>query len=137
MNTHSLAVGGRKLSLPDGIVEEIRRHAREAYPHECCGALFGRGRVVVEVLALPNMTEEGPRTRFLVRPDDYRAAEYRARQRQAELLASIIPIRITRRGRHSTTWITPGRLLVCHHLGAKRRASGADLVAASRRSIDV
>ena len=41
---------------------------------------------MVEVLALPNMTEEGQRTRFLVRPDDYRAAEYRARQRQAELL---------------------------------------------------
>ena len=86
MSAHSPAVGRRELSLRDGIVEEIRRHAREAYPHECCGALFGRGRVVVEVLALPNMTDEGPRTRFLVRPDDYRAAEHRAQQRQVELL---------------------------------------------------
>jgi proteasome lid subunit RPN8/RPN11 len=86
MSGPSSAVNRRELSLPGGIVEDIRRHAREAYPHECCGALFGRGRVVLEVLALPNTTEEGPRTRFLVRPDDYRAAEDRAQQRKAELL---------------------------------------------------
>jgi len=64
----------------------IRAHGRQAFPHECCGALLGRDGVVHEAFALPNTTEEGPRRRFLVRPDDYRAAETRAREAGLELL---------------------------------------------------
>jgi proteasome lid subunit RPN8/RPN11 len=64
----------------------IRAHGRNAFPHECCGALLGRDEVVHEGFALPNTTEEGPRRRFLVRPDDYRAAEKRARETGLELL---------------------------------------------------
>ncbi len=64
----------------------IRRHGREAYPYECCGALIGRDLLVTEALALPNATAEGPRRRFLVRPADYRAAERRATELGAELL---------------------------------------------------
>ena len=71
------AVRGRQLTLPSGIVDDIRGHARKVYPDECCGALFGRDEAVVEAFALPNTTEAGPRRRFLVRPDDYRAAEQR------------------------------------------------------------
>ena len=65
---------------------DIRRHGLESYPHECCGALIGRDRLVIEVLALPNTTEEGPRRRFLVRPADYQAAERRATELGVELL---------------------------------------------------
>ena len=64
----------------------IRRHGRETYPHECCGALIGRGRRVLEALALPNVTEESSRRRFRVRPSDYLAAERRASELGAELL---------------------------------------------------
>ena len=64
----------------------IRGHGRDAYPHECCGALIGRGGLVTEALALPNATAEGPRRRFLVRPVDYQAAERRAAERGGELL---------------------------------------------------
>ena len=64
----------------------IRAHGRDAFPHECCGALLGKDGVVSEAFALPNTTEEGPRRRFLVRPDDYRAAEKRARDTGLELL---------------------------------------------------
>ena len=64
----------------------IRAHGREAFPHECCGAMLGKDGVVHEAFALPNTTEEGPRRRFLVRPDDYRAAEKRARDTGLELL---------------------------------------------------
>jgi proteasome lid subunit RPN8/RPN11 len=64
----------------------IRAHGAETYPNECCGALIGRDGVVTETLALPNTTEEGPRRRFKVRPQDYRAAEGRATQVGAELL---------------------------------------------------
>jgi proteasome lid subunit RPN8/RPN11 len=64
----------------------IRAHGRDAFPHECCGALLGKDGIVHEAFALPNTTEEGPRRRFLVRPDDYRAAEKRARDTGLELL---------------------------------------------------
>ncbi len=64
----------------------IRQHGRETYPHECCGALIGRDGVVIEAMALPNTTKEGPRRRFLVRPADYRAAERRATATSADLL---------------------------------------------------
>jgi proteasome lid subunit RPN8/RPN11 len=64
----------------------IRAHGREAFPHECCGAMLGKDGIVQEAYPLPNTTEEGPRRRFLVRPDDYRAAEQRARAAGLDLL---------------------------------------------------
>jgi proteasome lid subunit RPN8/RPN11 len=73
------------LRLAAGVGDAIRRHGLEAYPHECCGALYGRDGEVAQTLALPNTTEEGPRRRFLVRPDDYRAAEQQARALGLEL----------------------------------------------------
>ncbi len=74
------------LMLGPGVTEAIRAHGRQAYPHECCGALLGRDGVVTEAWALPNTTEDGPRHRFLVRPADYRAAEERAGRHGLDLL---------------------------------------------------
>ncbi len=62
---------------------QIERHAAEAYPHECCGGLYGETAgaafTVVEGVPFPNTTAEGPRRRFLIQPSDYRAAEAHAR----------------------------------------------------------
>jgi proteasome lid subunit RPN8/RPN11 len=62
---------------------QIEAHATETYPHECCGGLYGEvtdgGYTVVEAVAFPNTTSEGPRRRFLIQPSDYRAAEAHAR----------------------------------------------------------
>jgi proteasome lid subunit RPN8/RPN11 len=74
------------LLLDDGVADAIRKHGSETYPHECCGALIGRDGVVTATFALPNTTEEGPRRRFLVRPDDYREAEKQARDAGGDLL---------------------------------------------------
>jgi proteasome lid subunit RPN8/RPN11 len=74
------------LLLGTGVEESIRAHGREAYPHECCGAMLGRDGVVLEACPLPNTTAEGPRRRFLVRPEDYRSAERRAADQGLELL---------------------------------------------------
>jgi proteasome lid subunit RPN8/RPN11 len=74
------------IRIGDDVAARINRHGAETYPHECCGALLGQGSSIEEVLALPNTTEEGPRRRFLVRPDDYRAAEGGASARGLELL---------------------------------------------------
>jgi proteasome lid subunit RPN8/RPN11 len=73
------------VTVPGALVEAIRRHAAETYPNECCGALFGGARAITDVLRLPNLTSEGPRNRFLVLPDDYRAAEAHASGNGVEL----------------------------------------------------
>ena len=64
---------------------EIRRHATETYPDECCGALIASNGAIVEAYRLPNTTAEGARRRFLVSPEDYRLAEKRARERNGTL----------------------------------------------------
>ena len=74
------------LRLGPGVAEAIRAHGVETYPNECCGALYGRDGAVTSTFALPNTTEEGPRRRFMVRPDDYRAAERRASELGVDLL---------------------------------------------------
>jgi proteasome lid subunit RPN8/RPN11 len=74
------------LQLNAQVDAAIRAHGAETYPNECCGALIGRDGVITETLALPNMTDEGPRTRFRVTPKDYREAERRAGDAGGELL---------------------------------------------------
>ena len=74
------------LSLQAGVTEAIRAHGVETYPNECCGALIGRDGVVTHTLALPNVTEEGPRRRFRVSDRDYLQCEKRARELGGDLL---------------------------------------------------
>jgi proteasome lid subunit RPN8/RPN11 len=74
------------LGITAGVADAIRTHGAETYPNECCGALIGREGQVTSTFALPNTTEEGPRRRFLVRPDDYRQAEKQARDAGGDLL---------------------------------------------------
>src|ERR1700704_3758391 len=76
----------QSLHVDSAVEREIRRHGEETYPHECCGALVGSAGRATATVALPNMTEEGPRRRFLVRPSDYRLAEQRAAELGGELL---------------------------------------------------
>jgi proteasome lid subunit RPN8/RPN11 len=76
----------QQLTLPAVVADGIRQHGEQTYPHECCGALVGSDDGVTQVVALPNTTEEGPRRRFLVRPEDYRLAERRASELGATLL---------------------------------------------------
>jgi proteasome lid subunit RPN8/RPN11 len=79
-------MSNNRLTITAAVDRAIRAHGQETYPHECCGALVGRGDEVSAIVALPNTTEEGPRRRFLVRPSDYREAEHRAGELGAELL---------------------------------------------------
>jgi len=79
-------MSSNRLTITAAVDEAIRMHGQETYPHECCGALVGRGDRVTGIVALPNTTEEGPRRRFLVRPSDYREAEHQAGELGAELL---------------------------------------------------
>lgn len=74
------------LTITLGVDEAIRQHGVETYPHECCGALYGANGRVTDILALPNVTEEGPRRRFRISDKDYLKTERRASELGAELL---------------------------------------------------
>ncbi len=88
------------LAIPADELEKIREHARRAYPHECCGVMFGResdGRKVTsEVRALENVQESGKartwdagesaRRRFEISADDFRACDRYARENKIDIL---------------------------------------------------
>jgi proteasome lid subunit RPN8/RPN11 len=75
-----------ELQLTADVVEAIRAHGAETYPHECCGALIGRDAEVISTVPLPNITDEGPRRRFRVSDRDYLRVERAADAAGAELL---------------------------------------------------
>ncbi len=66
------------LMLQSEADKDIRRHGRESYPEECCGALIGLDGSVVEAMRLPNLMGEEARRHFLVGPVEYQVAEKRA-----------------------------------------------------------
>jgi proteasome lid subunit RPN8/RPN11 len=78
--------------LSEKLVQRIRAHGVETYPHECCGALLGRDgdgektREVSGLLPLSNRRDDSPRNRFELTPEDVRLAEKTARDTGAELL---------------------------------------------------
>ncbi len=74
------------LTLPPSIVEQMRSHAREAYPNECCGAILGRDRGATLAIRLANTTDGEPRRRYLIRPDEYLRVERQARERGEQVL---------------------------------------------------
>jgi len=75
------------IGLSEDAHRAIRDAAREAYPHEGCGALVGpAGGPVVESLSLPNRETEKPRTRFAVSAHDYMEVEDAAESRGLSLL---------------------------------------------------
>lgn len=74
------------VTIDAAVLNAIRRHAEREYPNECCGALFGHGGTVLDAFPLSNVSGGERRRRFLVGPDQYRAAEARAAAIGAELV---------------------------------------------------
>ena len=70
---------------------DIRRHGRESYPEECCGALIGLDGSVVEAMRLPNLMGEEARRHFLVGPVEYQVAEKRATEMGGKLMGFYHP----------------------------------------------
>jgi desampylase len=56
--------------MRNGALEELTRHAAEAWPEECCGLLIGRGDRIETVMRTRNAAEDRAR-RFLVDPADH------------------------------------------------------------------
>src|SRR6185436_17026256 len=67
------------LTLGPDAAAAIRSDGAKGYPHEVCGAMFGRAAGKVdEILPLTNISTEERRRRYLIGPDEYRVAERHA-----------------------------------------------------------
>ena len=68
----------------------IREHAREAYPHECCGFLVGRFeedvRVVAGLARADNAHADSPQNRYTIAPEEFVRVEHAARERGFEVV---------------------------------------------------
>jgi proteasome lid subunit RPN8/RPN11 len=61
------------INIPKSVYDEILTHAREAYPHECCGVLVGgcmKGKVVFESHRATNQNQERAKDRYLIDPKE-------------------------------------------------------------------
>ena len=78
------------LRLSDELAQRIRSHGEASYPHECCGALLGRGdgaeREIVDLLPLENRNGNSPRNRFAISPEDFLSAEKVTSERGLDLV---------------------------------------------------
>ncbi len=72
-----------KLVVDTGLMDQIRAHGEETYPHECCGFLFGGQedgtRVITRIRRQANERTESRQNRFLITPAQFREAEREAR----------------------------------------------------------
>ena len=76
--------GGGELVFPRELRERLEAWARESYPLEACGLLFGRREgeriEVVDVRCYPNAVRERAHERFEIAPRDLMAADREARE---------------------------------------------------------
>jgi proteasome lid subunit RPN8/RPN11 len=72
-----------QIKISEQAIEVIRLHAREDYPHECCGALLGTEensvRTVHDVLRLANERVDERERRYFISPQQVLMVERKAR----------------------------------------------------------
>jgi proteasome lid subunit RPN8/RPN11 len=77
------------LTVTEQQLKQMRRHAEEAYPAECCGVLLGtrnsNNREVVEVVACGNMAMT-PRTRYEIDVRELVRVQRDGRGRELEIV---------------------------------------------------
>jgi len=74
------------------LAEQIRAHGVATYPHECCGALFGRDaeaggvREVMALFPLVNRRDDSAHNRFSVSAEDVILADKKAREQGLDVI---------------------------------------------------
>jgi proteasome lid subunit RPN8/RPN11 len=69
------------LIIANSLLELIKAHAVDTYPHECSGLIVGLydKRVAKKIYPMKNVHEESTRNRYLIDPKEYRQIEKDAR----------------------------------------------------------
>src|SRR5438445_6059920 len=80
------------LRIPETILNELRRHGEETYPHECCGILLGSAdwekdeRTVTGALRCGNTRADSPHNRYHIDERELIAAQKQARERGEDIV---------------------------------------------------
>jgi proteasome lid subunit RPN8/RPN11 len=78
------------LEIGDELLEKIRRHASDQYPHECCGLILGTAdgdrKHAMDLSPQENTREDSPRNRYLIAPRAMLLAEREARGRGLDII---------------------------------------------------
>ena len=74
------------ISIPKDIYNEIIGHAKKAYPHECCGALIGKGKSVVKARLMENINKERANDRYGINPKELLKIEKEASLDRQEVI---------------------------------------------------
>ena len=79
-----------RVVVPGDILEKMRRHGEETYPHECCGFMLGSAedglQRITEIRSQPNERTESRENRFIISPAQFKAAETYARKTGLQLV---------------------------------------------------
>ncbi len=79
-----------KVVVPGDILDRMRRHGEETYPHECCGFMLGTAedgmQHIREIRSQPNERTESRENRFIISPEQFKAAETYARTTGQQLV---------------------------------------------------
>lgn len=79
-----------KVVVPEDILERMRRHGEETYPHECCGFMLGSAedgmQSILEIRSQPNERTDSRENRFIISPEQFKAAETYARKAGLQLV---------------------------------------------------
>lgn len=78
-----------KIQLNSKVTQIVNAHAREAFPNECCGFLYGNeatGRKITLAQRVENSKAGDQRRRFEISPLDYLKAERYALENDLQLL---------------------------------------------------
>lgn len=79
----------KQLIVDPSIEEQIKAHAENDYPNECCGFFFGTNetqRIVTKMKIVTNAKKGNQRRRFEISPKDYQKAETYALEHDLDLL---------------------------------------------------
>lgn len=77
------------LSIDETALLQMKTHAKQTYPFECCGFMFGKDgspRQITSVTEVVNAKEGDQRRRFEIKPTDYMKAEKYALDNNLDLL---------------------------------------------------
>ncbi|MEK7841227.1 MAG: M67 family metallopeptidase [Deltaproteobacteria bacterium] len=74
------------ISIPKDIYNEIIGHAKKAYPHECCGALIGKGKSVAKARLMENINKDRANDRYEINPKELLKIEKEASLDRQEVI---------------------------------------------------
>ena len=73
-----------RVVVPGDILDRMKRHGEETYPHECCGFMFGSAdegaQRITEIRKQENERTDSRENRFVISPEQFRDAEKHARK---------------------------------------------------------